>query len=70
MDEMKIVSSFMRGIIAKLIKKSLKKAGYDAEININNLYVSVDEKNNAHLKIDAAVDVPKDIIMKIVDDIS
>lgn len=70
MDEMKIVSKFMRGLVAKIIKNSLKKSGYDVEIGLNNLYVSVDDNNVAHLKIDATADIPKNVLMKIVDDIS
>jgi len=69
MDEMKIESKFMRGIVAKIIMTSLKKTGYDLNIGINNLYVTVDEHDVAHLKIDATADITKATLTKIVDGI-
>lgn len=69
MDEMKIVSSFTRKLVAKFIKKQIKKKfGYDLEINLNDLYISVDD-NVAHIHVDANADIDKNDLDKIMDEI-
>ena len=54
MDEMKIKSGFMTGIIAKLVKKMIKKhLGCDMDISIQELtLLSNDEKAHIHIDID------------------
>lgn len=58
MDEMNIGSKFMRGIVEKLIKRTIKKKfGYDLDIQINGLNVKyIDGKAKLHLDVDAELD--------------
>lgn len=65
MDEMKITSVFTRGIISRLITKTLsKKLGYNIDIQVRNLQASVvDGKTCVHL--DADVEIDKEELMKI-----
>lgn len=73
MDEMriKLSSRFMRGIVSKLIAKTLKKKlGYDVHIQLNDLDVSVIDGEtkiavNAEVKLDSAefTKIVKDIGM-------
>ena len=73
MDEMrvKLSSRFMRGIVSKLIAKTLKKKlGYDVYIQLNDLDVSVIDGEtkiavNAEMKLDSAefTKIMKDIGM-------
>lgn len=42
MDEMKIVSKFTRGIISKALKMVIhKKTGYDIDIQLNEIRLSI-----------------------------
>lgn len=65
MDEMKIVSKFTRGMISKLLKMVIrKKSGYNVDIQLNNITVTVtDGKTHLHLDIDA--DLEKDELINI-----
>ncbi len=65
MDEMKIVSKFTRGIISKAVRMILhKKTGYDIDIQLNNVAVTiVDGKAHLHLDVDAELD--KDELTKV-----
>lgn len=58
MDEMRIQSALMTGLISKLIRKTLrKKLGYEIDIQINNVKVSVsDGKASIHLDADAEIE--------------
>lgn len=60
MDEMKIKLStkFMRNIISKLIAKSIrKKLGYEVNIQLNDLEVSIiDGETNILANVEAKVD--------------
>lgn len=65
MDEMKIGSRFTTGIISKLLSKVIrKKFGYEADLRLNEINVTVDNgKTHVHLDIDA--ELSKDELMKI-----
>lgn len=55
MDEMKISSKFMKNLIAKLVKRTVKKKiGYEVDIQLNELTATVtDGTVHVHLSIDA-----------------
>lgn len=59
MDELKIKLStrFMRGIVAKLIKKAIfKQTGYEVDIQINEIGIETkDGKVHLHTSVDADV---------------
>lgn len=57
MDEMRITSGFARRIIGKLIQRTIRqKLGYDLDIRLNGLYVSLDDdKANMHLNVNASL---------------
>ncbi len=70
MDEMKITSSFARRMVAKMIRKGLKKGlGYDIDVDLNNLYISIDDSNVAHIHVDANAKILKKDLEQIVDSI-
>ena len=54
MDELKIKSGFMRGVVSKLVEKAIhKKFGYKVDIQINDVDVVVtDGKAHIHLNAD------------------
>lgn len=60
MDEMKLSLStkFMRGLIAKIIRKMIfKQVGYQVEINLNELEVSyIDGKAHVHTSVDLSME--------------
>lgn len=59
MDEMKISSNFMRNLVAKMVKKAVKKkAGYDMDIQLNELTATVtDGTAHVHLSMDAELEM-------------
>lgn len=65
MDEMKISSKFMRNLIAKLVKKTVKKkVGCDVDVQLNELTATVtDGTTHVHLSVDAELN--KDELTKI-----
>lgn len=65
LDEMKIVSKFTRGMIAKIVRFALKsKLGYDIDILLNEFNANIDDnKARVHLSIDA--DLQKDDMLKM-----
>lgn len=69
MDEMKIETSFMKKIMARLIKKAIrKKLGYDIDIHLNELFATViDGIAHIHFNIDAELD--KTEFTKIMEDV-
>lgn len=69
MDEMKISSKFMRNLIAKLVKKTVKKkAGYEMDIQLNEFTATVtDGTAHVHLSVDAELN--KDELTKILETI-
>lgn len=66
MDEMKIISKFTRNMISKILKVMLKKkSGYNVDIQINDVNVTINEgKTHVHLDVDAELD--KDELMKLI----
>lgn len=58
MDELKIKSVFMRGVVSKLVEKAIhKKFGYKVDIQINDVDVVVtDGKAHIHLNADGEID--------------
>lgn len=58
MDEMKLTTKLMRGVVAKLLRNIFKKKfGCDVEINLNDFYVAYDESNaNVHIDFNAKMD--------------
>ena len=68
MDELKLnlSSKFMRGIVTKLISKTVyKKTGYKIGIELNNINVEV-INGRAHIHINADAEIDNDELMKIV----
>lgn len=67
MDEVRIVSKFIRSVISKLLKMTLhKKLGYNIDIQLNEVNVTVtDGKTHVHLDVDVELD--KDELMKILE---
>lgn len=69
MDTMKISSKFMRGLISKLVKNIIrKKFGYEVDIQLDELMVTIDE-GKAHLRINAEANISKDELIKIIKEI-
>lgn len=66
MDEMKIKSSLMRGLVAKIFTRIIKKnTGVDVKLYINNLDIKiVDDAAYLNLNIDGEMD--KQQLRKIV----
>ena len=58
MDEMKIETTFIKNVMAKLMRKRMsEKFGCDANIRLKALNVSVtDKKAYVHLNVDAEMD--------------
>lgn len=65
MDEMKITSKFLTGIISKLLGRTLrKKLGYDIDIQLNEIRVTCEDgKTHAHLDLDCTAE--KEVLTKI-----
>lgn len=69
MDTMKISSKFMRGVVSRLVKGIIKKeVGYDVDIHLDELMITFDDEK-AHLRINAAADISKDELTKIIKEI-
>ncbi|MBO7449414.1 MAG: hypothetical protein J6U54_03515 [Clostridiales bacterium] len=58
MDEMKLTTKLMRGLVAKLIRKTVrKKFGCDIELSLNDFYVTYDESTAIfHLDLNGKMD--------------
>lgn len=54
MDEMKIESKFMTGIVSKLIRKAVRdKLDYNVDVQLNGFRTTVlDDKTHVHLDLD------------------
>lgn len=54
MDEMKITSKFLTGVVSKILERTLKKKlGYHIDIRLNGINVTCnDGKIHAHLDVD------------------
>ena len=67
MDEMRINSKFTRAIVSTLLKKVIKKKfGYDANIILNELAITIDD-GNAHAHV--SVDLGKEDFVKILQNV-
>ena len=59
MDEMKISSGFLTGILSKIVKKTIKKKfGRDIDVKLNELKVNFNNEGKAtvHLSADASLE--------------
>lgn len=54
MDDMKIESTFLRGIASRLIEKAVRdKLGYNVDVQLNRFRTTIiDEKTHVHLNIE------------------
>ena len=69
MDEMKIESKFMRTVISKLASAMLgKKIGYNVDIQLNSLNVTIVE-GKTHVHLDVAAELNKGELLKILKNI-
>ncbi len=65
MDEMRISSKFTRAIISKLLRTvAKKKLGYDADIQLNELLITIDD-GRVHAHVSADADLTKEEFTKI-----
>lgn len=68
MDLMKISSGFLRGIVSKLIKRAVKKKGYNADIVLNEFAAKFENgEATIHLNLDAKMS--QDELTKILKEI-
>jgi hypothetical protein len=68
MDEMKITSKLMRGVVSKIIRKAIKnKLGADVKLDLNDFYISYDEKD-AVIHVDANARLDKQNLEQILKD--
>ena len=66
MDELRVSSKFMRGIITKMVSKMIyKKLGYKVNIELNGIEVKVID-GMAHLHLDVDAEINKDELMKVI----
>ena len=65
MDEMKINSKFLRNLIARFVKRSVKKkTGYEMDIQLNEFTATItDGTAHVHLNVDA--ELGKDELAKL-----
>lgn len=65
MDELKISSGFMRGIVSKVVSKLLyKKLGYKIDIQLNDLSVKIAD-GTAKVHIDADANMNESELKKV-----
>lgn len=65
MDEMKIGSKLMKNLIAKLVKRAVKKkVGYEVDIQLNELTATVTD-GTAHIHLSVDAEMGKDEFAKI-----
>ena len=69
MDGMLIKSKFTRAIASTLLKKVVKKKfGYDADIILNELTITIDD-GGAHAHVSADVNLEKEDFVKILQNV-
>lgn len=57
MDEMKIRTGFMKGIISKVVSSiAKKKLGSNVKVTLKEFGIEIDDKAFVHLSIDAEMD--------------
>lgn len=65
MDEMKINSKFLRNLIAKFVKREVKKkSGYEVDIQLNEFTATVTD-GTAHVHLNVDVELGKDELTKL-----
>lgn len=65
MDEMKINSKFLRNLIAKFVKKVVKKkAGYEVDIQLNEFTATITD-GTVHVHLNADVGLGKEELTKL-----
>lgn len=65
MDEMKIKSKFLTGIISRLLRRTLtKKLGSDVDLRVNEIGFTCDE-GRVHVHLDLDCDAEKEVLAKI-----
>lgn len=65
MDEMKIGSKLMKNLIAKLVKRAVKKkVGYEVDIQLNEMTAAVTD-GTAHIHLSVDAEMGKDELTKI-----
>lgn len=65
MDEMKIKSKFLTGVISKLLRKTLsKKLGDDIDIRVNEIGFTCDD-GKVHVHLDLDCDAKKEVLAKV-----
>lgn len=66
MDEMKIKSAFMTGLISKVLGKMLKKKlGVDIVIDLNEISIVSIDNGKIHAHISTDCEVPKEQLLKL-----
>lgn len=69
MDNMRIESKFMTGIVSKIVSMWIKKKfGYNVKLNLNEINTTVDD-GQTHLHLDVDADLSKDELNNILEDI-
>lgn len=65
MDEMRIESKFLKGIICKFIERQIKKKfGYEIYLDLRELHIAIVE-GDAHVKLSAEAKVNKEVLTQI-----
>ena len=69
MDEMRIRTRLMKGILEKLVKMTIKKKlGYNIDIQLNDLVI-VNDGSKARIHLDADAELKRDELSKILDSV-
>ena len=65
MDEMKINSKFLRNLIARFVKRAVKKkTGYEMDIQLNEFTATITD-GTAHVHLNVDVELGKDELAKL-----
>lgn len=67
MDELKIKSNFLKGIIKKILIKNLKKhiGDYVTDMSLNDMEITIDD-GKVKIHIDADIEAKKEIISEVI----
>lgn len=70
MDHMTIRTKFMKNLIAKIMKRTLKKKlGYEIDLDISDLEVTFDDgTGKAVVKLNASASMDKEELKKLIKD--
>lgn len=67
-DEVKITSKFIKDLISKVVRDSLrKKLGYDVEFQFGDIMITQDD-DNAHMDLAVSANISRDELLKILKD--